>query len=185
MATLLKIDRIMPLVLIGMTAVTGLLDAASFLGLGHVFTANMTGNVVFLGFAVVGVAKVSVGRSFTALAAYVAGAILGGRIMARSESGSPMRLATFAFVVEFALLACATTCAIGCVADAPKYASQLYFVIAFTAIAMGIRNATVRKLGVPELNTTVLTMTVTGLAADSWLGGGNNRGWQRRLAGVL
>src|SRR5262249_40476343 len=129
--------------------------------------------------------KVSAGKSFTALCAYLAGATLGGRIMPKSKSSLPVRSAMFVFVIEFALLSCAAICAIGCAADAPKFPSQLYWVIAFTALAMGMRNATVRKLGVPELTTTVLTMTITGLASDSPLAGGSNLGWQRRLAGVI
>jgi uncharacterized membrane protein YoaK (UPF0700 family) len=40
--------------LMALTAVSGLVDAVSYLGLGHVFTANMTGNVVVLGFAAAG-----------------------------------------------------------------------------------------------------------------------------------
>ena len=47
-------ERALPAVLVGLTAVTGLVDAVSYLALGHVFTANMTGNVVFLGFALAG-----------------------------------------------------------------------------------------------------------------------------------
>ena len=46
-------ERALLLALLGLTAVTGVVDAASYLGLGHVFTANMTGNVVFLAFACV------------------------------------------------------------------------------------------------------------------------------------
>ena len=56
---------------------------------------------------------------------------------------------------------------------------------ALTAVAMGTRNAAVRKLAVPDLTTTVLTLTITGLAADSFLARGNNPRWQRRLAAVL
>lgn len=41
-----------------------------------------------------------------------------------------------------------------------------YLVIALLALAMGIRNATVRKIGFPDLTTTVLTMTITGLASE-------------------
>jgi hypothetical protein len=37
--------------LLTLTAVTGLVDAVSYLRLGRVFVANMTGNVVFLGFS--------------------------------------------------------------------------------------------------------------------------------------
>jgi uncharacterized membrane protein YoaK (UPF0700 family) len=49
-------------------------------------------------------------------------------------------------------------------------------VIALLALAMGVRNATVRRLGVPDLTTTVLTMTLTGLAADSRVAGDSGRG---------
>jgi Protein of unknown function (DUF1275) len=36
----------LPALLVAMTLVTGLVDAFSYLVLGHVFVANMTGNVV-------------------------------------------------------------------------------------------------------------------------------------------
>jgi|SRR5580658_2226516 uncharacterized membrane protein YoaK (UPF0700 family) len=58
-------------------------------------------------------------------------------------------------------------------------------VIGLTALAMGFRNATTRKLGVPDLTTTVLTTTITGLAADSSLAGGTNPRWRTRVASVL
>ena len=96
MSALPSPDPVSSYILLGMTATTGIVDAVSLLALGHVFTANMTGNVLFLG------------------------------------------------------------------------------VIGLTALAMGFRNATTRKLGVPDLTTTVLTLTITGLAADSSLAGGTN-----------
>jgi len=58
-------------------------------------------------------------------------------------------------------------------------------VIALLAFAMGVRNATVRRLAVSDLTTTVLTMTLTGLAADSRAAGGSGRGSARRIAAVL
>jgi uncharacterized membrane protein YoaK (UPF0700 family) len=58
-------------------------------------------------------------------------------------------------------------------------------VIALLALAMGVRNANVRRLGVPDLTTTVLTMTLTGLAADSRVAGGSGSGSVRRIAAVL
>ena len=76
-------EKIAPYVLLGMTAVTGLVDAVSFLPLGSVFTANMTGNILILAFATARVAGLSAARSSTALIAFVMGAILGGRITAR------------------------------------------------------------------------------------------------------
>lgn len=50
---------------------------------------------------------------------------------------------------------------------------------------MGIRTATVRRLGVPDLITTVPTQTLTALAADSTLAGGANVRWGRRLSSVV
>ena len=74
-------DGILPLVLLGLTVTTGIVDAVSYLAFGHVFTANMTGNVVFLGFAAAGAEGLSIGRSGTALAAFLAGAVLGGPLV--------------------------------------------------------------------------------------------------------
>jgi uncharacterized membrane protein YoaK (UPF0700 family) len=61
----LTADSILPYALLGMTAVTGLIDAVSYLSLGRVSTANMTGNI--LAFASTGVSQVSLARSITAL----------------------------------------------------------------------------------------------------------------------
>src|ERR1700760_2585652 len=66
-------DEILVSALLVMTAVTGLVDAVSFLSLGHVFTANMTGNIVLLAFASTGVPQVSLARSITALLGFLAG----------------------------------------------------------------------------------------------------------------
>jgi uncharacterized membrane protein YoaK (UPF0700 family) len=63
--------------------------------------------------------------------------------------------------------------------------ASAYAVIVCTAFAMGLRNAIVRKLGVPDLTTTVLTLTITGLAADSSLAGGNGARSGRRLLSIL
>jgi uncharacterized membrane protein YoaK (UPF0700 family) len=67
-------------ILLAMTVVTGIVDAVSFLALGRVFTANMTGNVVLLGFAFAGAPGVSISRSAVALLAFLLGAVLGGRL---------------------------------------------------------------------------------------------------------
>ena len=61
----------------------------------------------------------------------------------------------------------------------------MYAVIVLTGLAMGLRNATVRKIAQPDLTTTVLTLTVTGLAADSSFAGGSNPRWQRRVMSIL
>ena len=68
----------LPLLLVLLTIVTGLVDAVSYLALGHVFVANMTGNVVFLGFAVVDAEGFSVPASLMAIAAFLFGALADG-----------------------------------------------------------------------------------------------------------
>jgi uncharacterized membrane protein YoaK (UPF0700 family) len=165
--------------LLGLTVVTGVVDAVSFLGLGHIFTANMTGNVVFLGFALGGGTGVSVARSLTALGAFACGGICGGRINTRDLT-QPRSLLT-AMCFESLLLLLGVACTV-----APEFnaSSVAYLVIVFTALAMGLRNAVVRKLGVPDLTTTVLTMTLTGLAADSRLAGGKGDRSGRRMLSI-
>jgi uncharacterized membrane protein YoaK (UPF0700 family) len=173
------------LALLGLTAVTGLVDAASYLALGHVFTANMTGNVVFLGFALAGAPGLSVSRCGTALGGFFIGALLGGGLAARMGTGPRHRWAATAFAAEAAFLLAAMGASIGYPAAPPGDSPQRYAVIILTALAMGVRNATGRALGVPDMTTTVLTLTITGLAADSALAGGTNPRWPRRIASVL
>src|SRR4051812_7779655 len=71
-------DPRVPLLLL-LSVTTGLGDAASVLGLGKVFTANMTGNVVFLGFAAAGVPGFRVASFVVAIASFMAGALIAGR----------------------------------------------------------------------------------------------------------
>src|SRR3977135_1533081 len=88
--------------LFGLTFVTGVIDAVSFLGLGYVFTANMTGNVVLLGFALGRTADLSVGRSLAALCAFATGGVVGGRLTSRQRT--PARQLLFAMHAEVLFL---------------------------------------------------------------------------------
>jgi uncharacterized membrane protein YoaK (UPF0700 family) len=164
------------------TAATGLIDAVSYLALGHVFTANMTGNIVFLAFAIAGAPGLSIPRSAVSLLAFLAGAVVGGRLAARRGTGPLGRWIATAFAVEAVLLFCA---ALAAAAGTRAALLTVYGIIVLTALAMGVRNATVRTLAVPDLTTTVLTLTLTGLAADSALAGGTNPRAGRRGASVL
>jgi hypothetical protein len=83
----LTANSILPYALLGMTAVTGLIGAASYLSLGHVFTANMIGNIVLLAFASTGVPQVSLARS------------IGGRIMANASAAVQPRAAGSVFCI--------------------------------------------------------------------------------------
>jgi uncharacterized membrane protein YoaK (UPF0700 family) len=162
--------------LLVLTFTTGLVDAVSYLGLGHVFTANMTGNVVFLGFGIAGGTGLPVVAPIVSLVAFLIGAAAGAAVATRMEERDPDHL-TRALGIETALVAVA--------ADVDPGRLSGYVVIALLALAMGSRNATVRRLGVPDLTTTVLTMTLTGLAADSPVTGGSGKGSVRRTAAVV
>jgi uncharacterized membrane protein YoaK (UPF0700 family) len=178
-------ERALVPVLLGLTVVTGLVDAASVLGLGRVFTANMTGNVVFLGFAVAGAPGLSFARAMAALGSFMMGAVVGGRIAAADAAGATRRSTSLAVGIETALLLAATVVAFGAGPDLSNAPPRLYAVIGLTGLAMGLRNAVVRRLAVPDLTTTVLTLTITGLAADSQLAGGAGPRWHRRIASVV
>ncbi|MFF4380016.1 YoaK family protein [Kitasatospora sp. NPDC001547] len=152
---------LVPMLLV-LTVVTGVVDAVSYLELGHVFVANMTGNVVFLGFALAGAANLSATASLAALAAFLLGALAGGHL-ARRLPGHRGQLLTAAVVVQSVLVAAATVlaAAAGHTSDPARYT-----LIGLLGFAMGGQNAVVRALKVPDLTTTVLTMTITALAAD-------------------
>ncbi len=175
----------LPAVLIGLTMTTGLVDAISVLGLGSVFTANMTGNVVFLGFAAVGTPGFSIVRSLAALVAFLVGAVGGGCLATRLAAESRRRWLLSAAAIEAGVMLVAAVIALGYDRTTLEPVTGLYAMIVLTALAMGLRNATVRKLAVADLTISVLTLALTGLAADSSLAGGGNTRWGRRLASVL
>jgi uncharacterized membrane protein YoaK (UPF0700 family) len=168
----------LPEMLLALTLVTGIVDAVSILALGRVFVANMTGNVVFAGFAITGAPGFSLGASLFALAGFLAGANLGGRMTARVGHDHALHLRA-ATVSELALLAAALIVAAAsggaaaaqgtlhlAAGTATFGAGVIDAVAAILAVAMGIQNALARKLAVPDLTTTVLTMTLTGIGHD-------------------
>ncbi|MGW2374066.1 DUF1275 family protein [Kitasatospora sp. NPDC001683] len=162
---MLKVDPehgpLVPMLLV-LTVVTGVVDAVSYLALGHVFVANMTGNVVFLGFALAGAPGLSATASLAALAAFLLGALAGGHL-SRYLPGHRGRLLTVAVAVQAVFVAVSVLLA---AAAGHTSGGARYPLIVVLAFAMGGQNAVVRALKVPDLTTTVLTMTLTALAAD-------------------
>jgi uncharacterized membrane protein YoaK (UPF0700 family) len=168
--------------LLVLTFTTGLVDATTYLGLGHVFAANMTGNIILLGFGIAGAGGLPVVSPIVSLAGFLVGAGLGGRLdrrlANRSDRGFRVVLA-----LETAVMAAAAVIAAVVQLRAGHASGDL--VIALLALGMGLRNATARALGIPDMTTTVLTMTLTGLAASSSWAGGDGSGSVRRVATVL
>lgn len=148
---------VLPPLLIVLTFVSGVVDAVSYLGLGHVFVANMTGNVVFLGFAVAGDRSLSAPDSLLAVGAFLAGAAAAGRLR-RSTGAARM----FAPLVAVQTVLVGGALALTALGAGPPGA------IALLALGMGLQNAVVHRLALPDLTTTVVTRALTGLAADPW-----------------
>ena len=169
--------------LLVLTFTTGLVDGVSYLGLGHVFTANMTGNIVLLGFGLAGGTGLPVVAPIVSLLAFLVGAGAGGVLAARLRGPPSACTSASRWRSRSALLTVAAVFAAVVTSAAGAFSADV--VIALLALAMGVRNATVRKIAVPDLTTTVLTMTLTGLAADSTLFGGSGRGTVRRISAVV
>jgi uncharacterized membrane protein YoaK (UPF0700 family) len=176
-------DRHGPLVpmLVALTLVTGVVDAASYLSLGHVFVANMTGNVVFLGFALAGAGGISSTASLTALGSFLVGALAGGWLGGRTAAhrGHVLRAANLA---QVALMTAALLVAL--LAATPPDRVARYAQIAALALAMGVQNAAAQRLAVPDLTTTVLTRTLTGLVSEAGVVGGSGARVGRRAIAV-
>jgi uncharacterized membrane protein YoaK (UPF0700 family) len=153
----------LPALLTLLTVTTGLVDAVSILTLGRVFVANMTGNVVFIGFAVVGTLGYSLAASALALVGFLAGAGVGGPLVS-SLASNRGRLLLVTLSIEAVLLLVAS--ALLGLLDQPLSSAPRDVVVVVCAFALGLQNAAVRKLAVPDFTTTVLTMSLTGIAAD-------------------
>ncbi|WP_328941434.1 DUF1275 domain-containing protein [Streptomyces sp. NBC_00250] len=172
----------LPPLMLTLTVLAGLVDAVSYLGLGQVFVANMTGNVVLLGFALAGAAGLSASASVVSLAAFLVGAVAGGRFGTRFAAHRGRLLAS-AMALQAVLVAAAFVIAV--VAHGRVGTPGRYALIVTLGLAMGTQTAVARRIGVPDLTTTVLTQTLTGLAAGS--GGAGDVGPRpaRRILSVL
>jgi uncharacterized membrane protein YoaK (UPF0700 family) len=151
--------------LVLLTAASGAVDAISFLGLGQVFTAVMTGNMVFLGLAIGRGAFGSAARSAASIPGYALGVALGTRITARAESGVWPRAVTRALRVELAIELVLLTAWIT-TSGKPGNGVDIALIV-LSAVAMGTQSAAVRILDVPSLSTTYLTGTLTWLVTQA------------------
>lgn len=168
------------------TAICGMLDAATFLGLGHVFAETMNGNIVFLAFTV-GTRGIFPFRSLLAgtvlsyvvvLVCFAAGAAVGGRLVRRDgETGRRVGFAADAGLIGAAAAAVALTHP-GPAGDAR------YLALGILAVAMGMQNVLIRRWGIPDLATNAMTKTMAYLIADSALGGGDNHHAMRRSVSI-
>jgi uncharacterized membrane protein YoaK (UPF0700 family) len=140
--------------------VAGIVDAISYLGLGHVFTAMMTGNTVLLGLALGQGQVLQAFRSVLALVGFMAGVAVGELVVGRDDADE-----AWPHVVSEALAMEAVVLAVfaAILTWTPLDASVVHLLIGLSAVAMGIQSSAVRRLGVPGIATTYITGTLTSL----------------------
>jgi uncharacterized membrane protein YoaK (UPF0700 family) len=146
--------------LLALTWAAGNVDAIGYLGLGRVFTANMTGNTVLLGLHLGQEQGAAALRSLVALLAFGVGLAIGALIVERMRGSGPWPPAvTWALALEAAMLA---AFAVGTYLTATlREVHQTQALIGVSAIAMGIQSAAARRLNVPGIATTYVTGTLT------------------------
>ena len=168
------------------SAICGMLDAATFLKLGHAFVETMTGNILLLAFTVgvratgqpaPALPDTDVLPYLVALARFAVGAIAGGRLVQAGEPGRRAGFAADAVLIGLAALAAVLT-------HPSSVGRARYLVIGILSFAMGIQNALMRRWGIRDLATNVMTLTLCGLLAESTLGGGTNPGAVRRATSI-
>jgi uncharacterized membrane protein YoaK (UPF0700 family) len=175
-------DSLKPWLLL-LTAVSGLVDSASYLKLGHVFVANMTGNIVFVGFALAGASGLSPISTTVAVMAFFGGSVAAGRLARRVavagpqllRAGTALQLAILLSVVLVWVLGSPTS------NDLPRY-----LVVILLAAAMGVQSVMTSRLAIPGFNSTVvLTTMLSTLAAESRLAGGAGGHNRWRMMAIL
>lgn len=167
------------LVLVVLAAGAGAVDAISYVGLGRVFTANMTGNIVLLGVAVGGGATSEVIRSGTAFLAFVAG-VLAAILLTRESRNDRSWSAGLKVALGLETISQAALLA-GWLASAAHPGNALKTVlVGLSALAMGLQSGAVVALGVGGVSTTYVTGTLTGLIGELATLKGSRRDWARR-----
>ncbi|TDO10345.1 uncharacterized membrane protein YoaK (UPF0700 family) [Mycobacterium sp. BK086] len=175
-------ERSTVVALLLLTFATGLVDAISVLVLGHVFVANMTGNVVFLGFWFVPHSGVDMIAAILSFVSFLVGTVLGGRFARHFDYEVRVWL-TAALGTEVVLLGVLAVLAGTGVVN--YHDNGKLILIAGLAVTFGAQNAAARQFGVQELSTTVLTSTLVGIGVDSRLAGGTGEREKLRYSVVL
>jgi uncharacterized membrane protein YoaK (UPF0700 family) len=176
-----NVPRLHLRLMLALTFSTGIIDAVGYLGLDRVFTANMTGNVVILGMGLAGADDLPVLGPLLALAAFMAGAVIGGRALG-GRAGEWTHATTWLLAVVGVVV---LGLGVGLMLWPDPPQAALLSVTAILGAVMGMQAAAARALGVKDVTTVVVTSTITGLSMDSRLAGGTGELWARRALAVV
>jgi uncharacterized membrane protein YoaK (UPF0700 family) len=145
----------LPALLLLMTVLSGTIDAVSILSLGHVFVANMTGNLVFSGFSLAGAPGFSVGIAMVAFGTFIIGAVACRMVIESADGADKYLVLRDGAALETLLLLAAMAISL---IDGPVTSLAVrYVLVSICAVAMGVQNGVASRLAVPELTTTVMT----------------------------
>ena len=170
------------MLMMALTLVTGVVDAVGYLGLDHIFTGNMTGNVVILAMALAGAANLPTLGPLVALGAFLLGAAVAGSTLQSSPKGWNRRVT---LLLTAGCIALTGTAAISLIVEDVGRQSIGVIVAAVIAMHMGSQALIARHLGVRDMTTVVITSTMTSLAGESLVGKQRPRFLNRRLGAVL
>ena len=167
-----------------LSAAAGCIDALSYLGLGHVFTANMTGNTVLLGIALGQMQGEEALRGGAALAGFVLGVAGGAAIAERKLEGRCVWPRAVTWILTFELVVMVAFASGFYLAGGEPVGEARYVLITLSAVAMGAQSTAVRSLGVGGVATTYVTGTLTNLTEQVvsrlwWTLSSTERGEQR------
>lgn len=167
-----------------LTASTGIIDAVSYLALDRVFTGNMTGNVLFIGFALTGTDDIPLLNNVLALTGFMLGAVLGARALKHLEVSSFARSSGIVLAISVI-----TTVAISLVwwqASSLTLTGQVVITTVLAAL-MGAQVAAVKPIGNSDITTVVVTSTIANLARESRLAGSSQAPhvWRNRLGAIV
>ena len=162
---------------------TGALDAVSYLALDHVFTGNMTGNVIFLAFGLLDVGELPVVNLLVALLAFVVGAALSA--IALRALGASRRAPGASFAVLGAVTVVTAVVATLWLVAGDLTTAQMAVATGALAFGLGAQASALKPVGIRDISTVVVTMTLVNLASEGVLTGRRDPLWVRRLLALL
>ncbi|MDT5068396.1 MAG: hypothetical protein QOK02_4551 [Mycobacterium sp.] len=171
------------LLLVALTVASGAVDAISYFGLGKIFSAFMTGNLVFLGFGIAEIEGPDVVPVIVALSVFTAGAYCGLRFTTLRSNESGLWPPAMTVLLVLAAVAEAGFLVVWLATAGHPTTDVADVLVALFSLAMGIQTAAVRSLGVQGIFTTAGTFTLVAFAGT--FAGSRSRSEMPRLVGVL
>ncbi len=166
------VARIRIRVLLGFTFAAGISDALAWLGLGHLFVANMSGNVIIIGMGLGKAADTNLAGAAAALAAFIVGGVVHG-FATRNEPAVWGKATTWTFGLVVSVLA--TVGIVTLVWPPDEHPNLAWVVMAALAFAMGVQGNAANRLSVPYVNTVAVTAAIFGVSSALFLAPGTKR----------